>query len=336
MFNGLLLKKKRTFYSSKVSELVGDRRALFRLVGDLMGTSERQIVPTRPCLLSVADDFSTFFASKIAALRLSLDSASDVSLPSDCAATDQSFLHGRGEQDLLLNFKSVSQDAVARLILDSPTKSCPLDPIPTHLLKRVLPALLPSITSIVNMSIASGVFPETMKHAIVLPTIKKPSLDPETLGKYRPVSNLSFLSKLIVKVVSAQLMKHVEAHHILPDGQSAYRVNYSTETSLISLLDNLLLTADKDARASALLLLDLSAAFDTVDHPILLHRLSNSFGVGGSALRWFSDYLTGRSQCVRVGGTCLRRPPSHMVYLKDRCWVHPCSWSMSVPCRVRR
>ena len=137
MFNGLLLKKKRTFYSSKVSELVGDRRALFRLIGDLMGTSERQIVPTRPCLLSVADDFSTFFASKIAALRLSLDSASDVSLPSDCAATDQSFLHGRGEQDLLLNFKSVSQDAVARLILDSPTKSCPLDPIPTHLLKRV-------------------------------------------------------------------------------------------------------------------------------------------------------------------------------------------------------
>ena len=87
--------------------------------------------------------------------------------------------------------------------------------------------------------------------------------------------------------------------NLLPGHQSAYRANHSTETALLSLFDDLLTTADA-GDASALLLLDLSAAFDTVDHGILLNRLSRYFGLSDSALAWFRSYLSGRTQSVQI------------------------------------
>ena len=87
--------------------------------------------------------------------------------------------------------------------------------------------------------------------------------------------------------------------NLLPGHQSAYRANHSTETALLSLFDDLLTTADA-GDASALLLLDLSAAFDTVDHGILLKRLSRYFGLSDSALAWFRSYLSGRTQSVQI------------------------------------
>jgi hypothetical protein len=128
--------------------------------------------------------------------------------------------------------------------------------------------------------------PATPQDAIIRPLLKKPTLDRNTLSNYRPVSNLPYLSKLIEKAVLAQLTHYLTKFNLLPVQQSAYKANHSTETALLSLYDDLLTTADA-GDASALLLLDLSAAFDTIDHNILLDRLSQFVGLSDHALGWF-------------------------------------------------
>ena len=174
-----------------------------------------------------------------------------------------------------------------------------LDPIPTSLTKECLSDLLPLITRIVNSSLCSGVVPPQFKQAVVTPMLKKPGLDPNDLKNFRPVSNLPFISKILEKVVLTQLQKHLSENDLLEIRQSAYRKNHSTETALLSVADGLLRNAD-DRLVSVLALLDLSAAFDTLDHPILLQRLETTFGISGTVLHWFASYLEGREQSVKV------------------------------------
>ena len=123
------------------------------------------------------------------------------------------------------------------------------------------------------------------------------------MKNYRPVSNLSFLSKILEKVVASRLNSHINSSHTSNDYQSAYRKFHSTETALLKIHNDILSSMD-DGRVTALTLLNLSAAFDTVDHTILLRRLGNWFGVSGKALDWFKSYLTGKSQRIKLGN-CL-------------------------------
>ena len=113
------------------------------------------------------------------------------------------------------------------------------------------------------------------------------------------MSNLPFISKILEKVVLTQLQKHLSENDLLEIRQSAYRKNHSTETALLSVVDGLLRNAD-DRLVSVLALLDLSAAFDTLDHPILLQRLETTFGISGTVLHWFASYLENREQSVKV------------------------------------
>ena len=116
------------------------------------------------------------------------------------------------------------------------------------------------------------------KHAIVTPLETKGTRDTSQLKNYRPASNLPFLSKLLEKVVHNQLQHHITSNDAMPKFQSAYRQFRSTETALVKIFNDLLLPADQE-QVSALFLLDLTSAFDTVDHALLLTRLQRSFGV---------------------------------------------------------
>ncbi len=135
--------------------------------------------------------------------------------------------------------------------------------------------------------------------AVIKPLIKKPQLDPKDLVNYRPISNLPFLSKILEKVVSSQLYSFLEKNDICEDFQSGFRPYHSTETALIRVTNDLLLSSDRGC-ISLLVLLDLSAAFDTIDHNILLNRLENFVGISGSALAWFKSYLSDRHPFVAV------------------------------------
>ena len=124
--------------------------------------------------------------------------------------------------------------------------------------------VLPIVTKIVNNSLISGVVPASLKEAIVFPILKKMSLDSEILSNYRPVSNLPFLSKVMERVIFQQLKYHLQSNELCDTFQSAYRTNHSTETVLVKIHDDLLSAIDS-GKFAFLLLLDLSAAFDTID-----------------------------------------------------------------------
>ncbi len=172
-----------------------------------------------------------------------------------------------------------------------------LDPITSKLLKELLPEVIDPILAIINSSLALGYVPKTFKLAAIKPLIKNPQLNPKDLVNYRPISNLPFLSKILEKVASSQLYSFFEKNGICEEFQSGFRPYHSTETALIRVTNDLLLSSDRGC-ISLLVLLDLSAAFDTIDHNILLNRLEHFVGISGSALAWFKFYLSDRHQSI--------------------------------------
>ena len=118
---------------------------------------------------------------------------------------------------------------------------------------------------------------------------------------FRPVSNLMFVSKVFERIINQQLSDYLVEHHLLPEFQSAYRRGYSTETALLRVMSDIVNAIDS-GQVALLSLLDLSAAFDTVDHEILIQRLNRSFGISNEALQWIRSYLTNRTQTVHLMG----------------------------------
>ena len=196
-------------------------------------------------------------------------------------------------------FKTLSDKNVKSLIQNSALKSCPLDPMPSRLVSKC-DALIPVITTIINKSLEAGLFPESWKEALVCPLLKKPGIG-IIFKNFRPVSNLqAFLSKLTEKAVFHQIHDHMADMGSYPIAQSAYRENHSTETALLKVKNDILLNMNKQ-HVTLLVLLDLSAAFDTVDHGILLEAL-NKLGLGGKAFERLRSYLSGRCQRISVRG----------------------------------
>ena len=128
---------------------------------------------------------------------------------------------------------------------------------------------------------------------------KKSSLDTDNVNNYKPVSTLPFLSKITEQIVLLQLSQHLESNNLLYPLQSVYRLGHSTETALLKSVNDLLAALDVN-HISLLSLLDLSAAFDTIDHPILLSRLHHTFSISGTALSWFQSHFADRTQVVSV------------------------------------
>ena len=139
------------------------------------------------------------------------------------------------------------------------------------------------ISDIINTSLRDGIVPESFKRALVKPLLKNPGL--EFLEKnYRPVSNLSYIIKLAEHVVAAQLVTHIERHGMMEAHQSAYHSSHSMETALLKVKTDIIQALDNQ-EVACLILLDLSAVFDTIDHDILLNRLKSRFVVTGVALK---------------------------------------------------
>ena len=169
----------------------------------------------------------------------------------------------------------------------------------TSLVINCVDVLFPVIT--INLSLESGSFASHWKCALVNPLSKKTSLD-LVFKNYRPVSNLQYVSKLTERAVFNQLHEHMMANGIYPLFQSAYRQYHSTETALLRVMNDILLKMNSQ-RVTLLVPLDLSTAFDTGSHDVLLDRLHNDVGLRGNALNWFYSYLSQRSQQVSIHGT---------------------------------
>ena len=173
--------------------------------------------------------------------------------------------------------------------------------MPAWLLKQCSVELLPAITSFINSSLETGFVPSDLKVSIIRPLLKKDGLDSQKLENYRPVANLSFMSKILEKVVTKQLDGFISVAGLHEPYQSAYRRNHSTETALLKVKSDISSAVDSGL-VSVLLMLDMSAAFDTVSHTTLISRLESVFGLQGTVLKWFNSYLTGRCQKVVLNG----------------------------------
>lgn len=292
--NKLLRHAQISYYSQKVVDSGNNKQSLFKVAKHLLGEESSSPLPQHNSAKDLAEAFSSYFCSKITTIRDDLDAIPAVD-------SNQPFPDMVCDVQTLSDFTPTTEEEVRKLIMGSASKSCDLDPIPTWLLKDCLELLLPLLTSIVNASLSSSTVPTDMKHAQVRPLLKKPGLDADNLKNYRPVSNLTFTSKLVEKVVASRLDQHFDLNNLNCQRQSAYRKCHSTETALLKVTGDIL-TALDDGQACVLVLLDLSAAFDTLDHTIMLNRLRSTFGVTGSALSWFASYLNDRYQSVVIDG----------------------------------
>jgi len=181
-------------------------------------------------------------------------------------------------------------------------KQCRSYLLPTWLLKECTAELVPFICRLFYASLRSGRVPQLFKSAYITPLLKKVGLDNTDTKNYQPISNLSVISKLLERVILRRLLQHLKVNGLLPSVQSAYRKCRSTETAMAKVLLDILMALDH-GDVAALALLDLSAAFDMVDHHFLLHRLCESYSLSGVVLTWISSYLADRQQSVCHTGT---------------------------------
>ena len=288
-----LIKDSQTsYFQGAVENCAGDQAKLFKLVNSFSGNMPCAL-PDHTSVAELASRFNNFFISKINTIRSGLDTVVNTAVE----LTDNNFVGVP-----LSNFKPATQDEISKILKKCGKATCALDPMPTKLLvEHFLDPLLPTLTDIINKSMALGYFPDKLKQALVRPLLKKPSLDSNILKNYRPVSNLAFVSKLIEKVVSSRLFEHMSSNNLHETFQSAFKPCHSTETALLRVHNDILCAVDKK-QAVYLVLLDLSAAFDTIDHNVLIDYLRNCIGLTGLVLDWFVSYLKSRKQSVFIDG----------------------------------
>ena len=308
----LIKKAKNEFYSNIISENQSNQRVLFSTFQKWTNMKADQHFPSSNSSDGLANSFADFFESKISTIQAGFKSSSE-----NVSFSDNSTLC-----HFLSFFEEISLECLSKIIAPLVLKSSELDPVPGLFLKSCFQHLLPMVTRIVNLSLSSGSFPSNLKEAIVKPILKKHSLSTEEFSNFRPVSNLKFISKAIEKVVAAQLTEHLNKNNLHEPFQSAYKKYHSVETALLRVQNDVLKAIDSQRsvilvlldlsaafdtvdsqRSVILVLLDLSAAFDTVDHKILLERMSSRFGINGLVLKWFESYLTDRRFRVSVQGS---------------------------------
>ena len=297
LFDKLEAQKRCKYNRDALMSSASDTKALHKKVNRLT-SEETPSLPSFSDPEELAGNFRDFFAEKVNKIRANIEEENMAY--HDAVLSEE-------KKDVFIgskfgSFRPLTGDEITTYIRQLSNKFCCLDPIPTFLLKKCADELCPIILHIVNSSIIQAKFPADMKKAVVKPTLKKSNADTDCLKNYRPVSNLPVTSKLIERIVLDQLNDHLNLNDLHCPVQSGYRPNHSCETLLIRLTDDIFKEIHQD-NIVVLVLLDLSAAFDTIDHSILLKKLEEDFGVTDKTLKWFSSYLIDRFFCVKVGSS---------------------------------
>ena len=278
--------KKKSFISKKLSD--NSAKTLYQITNQLMDAKEEKILPSASSDVELANTFMDFFSDKIEKLRKSVSSNNfiDDNLERTCST------------GILNEFEPATVEEIRTIVKDYPLKCSQEDPVPVKLLLPNLDIFLPVWTSIVNLSLSLGCM-DALKDAILTPIPKNIGIDPDILRNFRPISNLPLLSKIIERIVASRLNQHMMRNRLFMDEQYGYKKAHSTEYLLMKVLNDLLLACDKGT-PSIVILLDLSAEFDTVDHIQLLNILKNEIGIHGTALKWFESFLVGRKAKVKI------------------------------------
>ena len=280
----LSIEKQSQFYAKTIENCNNSHKELFSVCNNLLDVSKATKLPTYTCPEAMATKFNHYFIDKIEKIRSSFDIE-----PIKPSGTGMDTYIG----PVFSEFQPVSTEELAKVIQSKPIKTSQQDPLPAKLFKHCVDELLPALTHLVNLSLSTGSM-DGLKDSVITPILKKAGID--------PVCNILYLSKLIERTALIQCNNHldfIEAH--IPN-QSGYKPKHSCETLLLRVTNDILVNMD-NSKCTIKLLLDLSAAFDTVDHSILLHILWSELGFRGNVLQWFVEFLGGRRQAVNVDGS---------------------------------
>ena len=279
-------KAKKDFYTSIFSIVSSNPKKTYNIVSDLLGKAKAKTLPdlaiTDPG--SYVEIYNNFLASKIKVYRNQ----------SENSRVGRKVFSSPIDYEPLNRFPEINSADLHAILKRCRKTHCDLDLI--EFKKLDMKYFIPYIIRLANSMFNSGVFPPSEKSAIIYPYIKDFNGDVNDLSNYRPVSNISFIGKVLEACIYFFLNEYVSVHNILPDYQSAYRPGYSTETALTRVYSDLVTSKD-NRRCTIMLSLDLSSAFDTIDHDLLITDLFH-VGVRGRALDLITSYLRGRSVAV--------------------------------------
>jgi exonuclease III len=291
-YNKLLNDMRTKEIAKRIKDNNKNSKNMFKALNSILHRKQELPLPPHGDEKTLANSFCKFFEEKVSKIRQRVDSNNSIDDHSEPLTYIGKPLTG---------FKLLSETEVKQILLKMNNKHCEMDPLPFWLLKECIDEFLPIITQIINASLQTGTMPQSLKHAHIIPTLKKNNLE-LIMKNYRPVSNLQYLGKAIESTVISQYLDHLTENKLHDAKQSAYKKFHSTETLLIKIHNDIMSSLGRN-EVVLLTLLDLSAAFDTIDHNILLNRLEKREGVEGTALEWIRSYLSGRTQSVKVNNT---------------------------------
>ena len=310
---------------------------MYKTVNTLLNSIVQKL-PSCTSNVTLGNKFAEYFTNKVSDIRAELDnqylsqnrdsdfpsdSVNESSRPSVSSSSDNTRVcpvnvtaNSKCSHIIMImqGFSPVNEEEVKKIISKLPNKTSPLDPIPTWLLKKFINTLLPVIMSI-NNSLRIGSFPSVLRETVITPLIKKPTLNPDLLKNYRPVSNLPTFGKILEYPAVSRFKQHFQINGLGETFQSAYKSRHSTETTLLKVKNDMSSELDK-GKVIMLVLLDLSSAFDSIDHEILVERMQKDFGITSCAKNWLESYLNPRpTVCLRLHKNAKESDPGHLGHL---------------------
>ena len=247
------------------------------------------MLPSHTDSKKLANEFNEFYIDKVIKIRDSIPKV----------AVDNKYYSRPFTGERLNTFRPTTVEELTDIIKEFGVKTSVEDPIPAALVKSSIEVLMPVYMELVNKSLSEGSM-ATVKSSVIDPLLKKAGLDIDAKKNFRPVNNLVFFSKLIERVVKRRLDEHMTLNVLHISEEFGYKKFHNSETMLLGVTDDALRGFDEN-KATIVVFLDLSAAFDTIDPEKLLQILNEELGIGGVALEWFRSFLIGRTQRVKIG-----------------------------------
>ena len=310
-----LYQSKKSYINTWLESNNNNPQMLFQILHQLTKGQHDNPLPHCSSHEELANKFADFFINKIEKIRSQFQQSRLYTQPSQkCNSITQ--------------FRPISDEETLK-ILNMKKTTCDVDPCNINFLMEFKGTLLGTWTKIINKSLLSGCFLLSWKKAIIRPLIKSSKLHRE-FKNYQPISNLSFISKLIEKAALLQLSTFFEDQNLLPTYQSAYHKHHLTEMAVLNICDEILENAEHN-KLTAMVCLDLSAAFNTVNHSILKSVMEHYLGLKDTALKWLNSYISNRQFSVKIGGSFLHAHTINFSVPQGSILVQYSSAVMSVP-----